>query len=267
MSTLSAEAFDKAFSKQSSIFDDLEDKNVTSKWLRNTVHEIVNLYIKPHSNILELNGGTGIDSIRFAFQGHTILLTDGAEGMIKIADEKVKALQLQDKIKIQLCNYESLNKIEPNNFDFIFSNNGGLNCTGQLANVLEQAYLKLNNGGYMALVIMPKICPWELVMVFKLKIKMAFRRLKSKGTIANVEDESVLCYYYNPSYIKKLFKGRMEVKTVKGICSIVPPEFIYNFPLKFPKIFNWLEKKERKLGIKFPFNVWCDQYVIVLEKN
>jgi ubiquinone/menaquinone biosynthesis C-methylase UbiE len=267
MSTLSAEAFDTAFSKQSEIFDHLENKNVTSQWLRKTVHETINLYLAPNSQILELNGGTGIDAILFAQQGHQVLLTDGAEGMVKIAKEKVAAIQLNDKIKTQLCNYESLSQIEQSNFDFIFSNNGGLNCTNELSNVLETAYSKLKSGGFMALVVMPKICPWELIMVFKLKMKMAFRRLLKNGTKANVEGETVMCYYYNPSYIKNLFKGRMEVKVIKGICSIIPPEFIYNFPLKHPKIFKWLEKKERKLSVKFPFNTWCDQYVIVLQKN
>jgi ubiquinone/menaquinone biosynthesis C-methylase UbiE len=184
----------QAFSKQSVIFDALYKENKLSEYLRSIVRNELLAQLKPNSSILELNCGTGMDAVYFAEKGHTVLATDNALGMLEQLDKKINEKGIKGDIKTLHCSFHNLHKIKNKNFDHIVSNFGGLNCTDNLEDVLQQLSPLLNENGKVTLVIMPKICPWELIMSLKGKFKTAFRRFK-KHTPAHIEGVSFLCYY------------------------------------------------------------------------
>ena len=68
-----------AFSRQSPGFDALEEHNVIIHRIRTRVRTHVLTLLKPGASILELNAGTGIDSLFFAQQGFTVHATDNAD--------------------------------------------------------------------------------------------------------------------------------------------------------------------------------------------
>ena len=93
-------------------------------------------------------------------------------------------------------------------YDLIFSNFAGLNCTNELDKVLQSFDSLLKPGGIVTLVILPKFCLWEFLLLFKGKFKTAFRRFSgSKGAKAHIEGEYFRCWYYNPSFIRKHLKN------------------------------------------------------------
>jgi len=51
------------------------------------------------------------------------------------------------------------------------------------------------------------------------------------------------------------------------MCTIVPPSFIENFPMKFPKSFQFLVKLEHRLKSVRPFAIIGDYHIIVLKKR
>jgi ubiquinone/menaquinone biosynthesis C-methylase UbiE len=255
-----------AFSAQSVIFDQLNIENKLTHHLRDIYRTEVDTQIKPGSNILELNCGTGIDSIYFAGKGHKILATDNAEGMLAQLQHKIEEQHLEEKITTQRCSFLALYELGDKRFDYIISNFGGLNCTDDLNKVLLQFNDHLNEHGKVTLVIMPKISPWELVMALKGNFKTAFRRFK-KNTPAHVEGVHFSVYYYNPSYVIKTLKKDFKVLTVKGIYFAVPPEFYQNFVERYPKMYRFLKAVERRLGNWFPFTYCCDHYMITLQKK
>ncbi len=261
-----SEKVSEAFSKQSVVFDELDKQNPLSKHLRNIFREEVMSHLKPGSSILELNCGTGLDAIYFASLGHHVLATDNAPGMIAALQDKVDRLGLTDAVSCQRLNYHDLSRLAPQKFDFIVSNFGGLNCTPDLEDVLNQLAPLLNEGGKVTLVIMPKICPWELAMVLKGKLRTAFRRFKKK-TSANVEGVSFDCYYYNPSYVISRVKDTFHVRGLKGIFITVPPEFYQNFVERYPLLYRILSRTDNIIGRVFPFNRCCDHFMITLQKR
>jgi ubiquinone/menaquinone biosynthesis C-methylase UbiE len=256
----------QAFSKQSAIFDTLYKENKLSEYLRSSVRKEVLAQLKPNSNILELNCGTGMDAMYFAEKGHTVLATDNALGMLEQLDKKINEKDMKVNINTLHCSFHDLYKIKNKNFDHIVSNFGGLNCTDNLKDVLQQLSPLLNKNGKVTLVIMPKICPWELVMIFKGKFKTAFRRFK-KHTPAHIEGVHFLCYYYNPNYIINTLKKEFRVLTLKGIFITVPPEFYANFVERYPKLFSTLSKIDKAICKYFPFTYICDHYIITLQKK
>ncbi len=150
----------------------------------------------------------------------------------------------------------------------IFSNFAGLNCTGDLNKVLESFSALLHPGGIVTLVILPTFCLWETMMALKGEFKTAFRRFfSSKGVKAQIEGEYFTCWYYDPSYIIKNMKDSFDVLAIEGLCTLVPPSYLENFPTKRPSLFNWLKEKESKWKAKWPWKSIGDYYIISLKKR
>src|SRR3569833_2300535 len=107
------------------------------------------------------------------------------------------------RISYELCSYTNLNELKNKGpYDLIFSNFAGLNCTDELDKVLSSLSLLLNPGGLVTLVILPKFCLWETLLLFKGKFRTAFRRfLAGKGAKAHIEGVYFKCWYYDPSFV------------------------------------------------------------------
>ena len=266
---MNEQAAEKAFSKQSAIFDQLYSSNIIVQYKRQRVRDHVMRFIKPGSKILELNAGTGDDAVWFAQQGHTVHATDISEGMQEQLLEKVKKEKLGSKISNELCSFTELNHLQNKGpYDLIFSNFAGLNCTGELDKVLHSFSSLLGPGGVVTLVILPKFCLWETMMFVRGDFKTAFRRFFSnKGVIANVEGEKFTCWYYDPAYVVRNTKDEYDVLSIEGLCTLVPPSYLKNFPRKKPSLFNWLKKKEEKWKSKWPWKNIGDYYIISLKKK
>ena len=266
---LNEQAAEKAFSKQSAVFDQLYSSNIIVQYKRQRVRDHVQRFIKPGSNILELNAGTGEDAIWFTEQGHKVHATDISKGMQEKLIKKVKQAGLGDKVSSELCSFTELNKLQDKGpYDLIFSNFAGLNCTGELDKVLRSFSSLLNTSGIVTLVILPKFCLWESMMFVRGEFKTAFRRFNSKkGVKATVEGEEFTCWYYNPSYIIRKMKNDYDVLSIEGLCTLVPPSYLENFPVKRPSLFKWLKGKEDKWKSKWPWKNIGDYYIISLRKK
>jgi ubiquinone/menaquinone biosynthesis C-methylase UbiE len=259
----------KAFNKQSAIFDKLYSGNTIIQYKRKRVRDHVQQFIKPNSRILELNAGTGEDAVYFAKQGHEVHATDISTGMQKKLYQKIKEHALEKKISGELRSFtdlENLNNKGP--YDLIFSNFAGLNCTNELHKVLQSFYPLLKEEGIITLVILPKFCLWETLLLFKGKFKTAFRRFFSReGRKAHIEGEYFFCWYYNPSFVQKILKPEFDVLSIEGLCTFVPPSYIENFAEKFPKLFVFLKNLENKWKPKWPWRAIGDYYIISLKKK
>ena len=254
-----------AFSKQASVFDELNEANGISRYLRKIFRDEVLLHRQNKSRILELNCGTGLDALYLASAGHEILATDNAPGMLSKLDEKISTQGIKN-IKTLRCSFHDVGKLNEGKFDAIISNFGGLNCTDDLPSVLRQFNSVLNPGGTVTLMIMPKVCPWELLMVFKGKFRTAFRRFKH-GTPAQVEGVHFNCFYYNPGVIKKALGPHFKTISLRGVCITVPPEFYQRFDERYPRVFKLLKRVDNRIGSYFPFTYCCDHFLITLKKK
>jgi ubiquinone/menaquinone biosynthesis C-methylase UbiE len=261
-----AEKVSAAFSRQSAVFDKLDEGNKLAAHLRNIFRSEVLSQLPERGNILELNCGTGLDAVYFAGKGHRVLATDNSPGMLAELEKKVKRFGLEDRIRILRRSFDDLDLPADERFDHIISNFGGLNCSEDLRKVLSQFAPLLKKDGKVTLVIMPRVSPWELLMAFKGKIATAFRRFK-KATPASIEGKTFMCYYYSPSYVIKALKKDFRVLTLKGIYITVPPEFYAGFVERYPKMYRLLSRIDNAVSGYFPFNRCCDHFMITLQKR
>lgn len=258
-----------AFGKQAAGFDELYNPNTIIQYKRNRVRAVLQELLSPNSEVLELNSGTGEDAIWLAQQGHTVHATDISVGMQQVLQQKVMAAGLQQHISTELCSFTQLEQLQQKGpYQCIFSNFAGLNCTGELHKVLSAFDNLLVPGGMVVLVVLPKFCLWEFLLLFKGKFKTAFRRLFSKhGAPAHLEGEHFTCWYYNPSYITQHLPAHFQVKALEGLCTLVPPSYIEHFTERRPRLYNWLCQKEDKWKSRWPWKYWGDYYIIALEKT
>ncbi len=257
-----------AFSRQAAEFDEMDRLNPVIQRMRNQVHTHLLSLLKPGDRILELNAGTGIDAIFLAQHGFEILATDNAGGMLAAGAEKIKALGLEKKIQLQKCSFNNLEDLKAGTFDHIFSNFGGLNCSENIENVIKQFDRLLNSGGKATLVIMPPVCPWEMLLALKGNFKIAFRRWNKKGIRSHLEGAYFNTYYYSPKRLYNAFdKNKYSKIAVKGLGILSPPPYLEKFPVQHPKIFNALCRMEEKIDLRSPFNSWADHFIISMKKN
>ena len=256
-----------AFNKQAPLFDNLYTADTIIAYKRKRVRQHVLQYLQPGSSILELNAGTGDDAIFFARRGHTVHATDISEKMLDLLSTKTKQLALHSSISHELRSYTDLDKLANKGpYDLVFSNFAGLNCTHELSKVLQSFDDLMKPGGYVTLVILPKFCLWEFLLLFKGKFKTAFRRLRGSSK-AHIEGKFFRSSYYNPSFIREHLKDSFEMKSLEGLCTIVPPSYIQGFAEKHPKIYRSLAKKENKWKKTWPWKLIGDYYIITLQKN
>ena len=258
-----------AFSKQATHFDKLYGEDVIIRYKRERVRDHVSQYLPQHADILELNAGTGEDAIYFAGLGHKVHATDISDEMQVILASKTRKFQLENKITQELCSFTELeNLFAQGPYDHIFSNFAGLNCTNRLDKVLDSFSWLIKPGGYVTLVLLPKFCLWEFLLLFKGKFRTAFRRFSgSKGTKAHIEGEYFRCWYYDPSFIRNHLKNTFTVEGLEGLCTLVPPSYMESFADKHPRLYQFLKRKESSLKKKWPWRGIGDYYIITLRKK
>src|ERR1700759_225032 len=94
-----------AFSRQSSLFDNLFSGDGIVQYKRERVRAVVKKLLSPGSKILELNSGTGEDAVWFAKQGYKVNATDISEGMHQTLRKKVAEADLQKQITTEVCSF------------------------------------------------------------------------------------------------------------------------------------------------------------------
>jgi ubiquinone/menaquinone biosynthesis C-methylase UbiE len=258
-----------AFTSQSGIFDEIYSGNTIVNYKRERVRGHVLQHLPPDSFILELNSGTGEDALFFAGKGHKVHATDISTGMRQELVLKVEKHRLEKQVTNELCSFTQLDQLKNKGpYDLIFSNFAGLNCTNELDKVLTSFNDLLKPNGIVTLVILPKFCLWETLLIFKGKFQTAFRRFfSSNGARAHIEGVYFKCWYYNPSYIIGRLKDKFDLLGIEGLCTIVPPSYIEGFAEKHPSAYNFLKNKEDKLKSRWPWKNIGDYYIISLKKK
>jgi ubiquinone/menaquinone biosynthesis C-methylase UbiE len=259
---IKSQSVNLAFSKQSILYDQLDEDNIILQDLRAQVYEHVQKFLKPKSKILELNAGTGIDALHFALQGHIVHATDLSDGMIEQINKKIEGHQLQKQFSSQQLSYENLDLLTESNFDFLFSNFGGLNCVDDLTRVTTSLPPLLKKDAIVTWVIMPKVCPTELLGGLKGNFKFAFRRLKKDGVLAHLEGEYFKTYYHSLSKIKKAFGPRFELLQTESLALFSPQPHSGSFAKRFPGIYKFSRGVDSLLRKVYPFNRWGDHIIV-----
>lgn len=226
-----------AFSKQSDLYDADDQANPILLAWRKQVYKHVQRFLQPKSHILELNAGTGIDACYFVEAGHRVHCVELSDGMVRQIQNKITRFGFQNKLTVQQGSFENLNQVT-GEFEYVFSDFGGLNCTDDLKKVTRHLPKLLKQGAMLTWVIMPPVCPWEIMWLLKGYFKQGLRRFHKNGVMAHLEGEYFKTYYYSLGDIKKSLGENFKLVKCDWECchhrhrqktlSINIPNFIIN---------------------------------------
>jgi ubiquinone/menaquinone biosynthesis C-methylase UbiE len=258
-----------AFDAQSASFDLIYGNDSIIRYKRERVRAHLEKWLQPEASILELNAGTGEDAIYLGGKGYRVHATDISPGMLDILNARLWRAGLEARVTTELCSFSYLSQLsEKGPFDHIFSNFAGLNCSSELDKVLQSFDTLLRPGGRVTLVILPRFCLWEFLLLFKGKFQTAFRRFAGRrGAAAKINDKKFRCWYYNPSFVKRSLGPGYKMLSLEGLCSIVPPSYLEGFAEKRPGLFLKLKRWEERMRFSWPWRVVGDYYIISLEKR
>ncbi len=257
-----SDAVSRAFSKQSIHYDATDTANPVLTDLRKQVHDHVAAFMPPRSKILELNAGTGIDAAHFAADGHTVLATDLADGMIAQIEKKITDHDFQGRLACCQLSYDQLHRLEGKKFNYVFSNFGGLNCIDDLSRVGRHLPPLLTHGAYLTWVIMPPVCPWELAGVFAGHGARAFRRLRQRGTLSHLEGEYFKTYYHSCRAVRRALGPSFRMVKAEGLAALSPPPHRADLPKRNKGLYSFLRSIDNLVRYNFPFNRWADHTVL-----
>lgn len=254
----------EAFSRTAEQYDRFAERHPHLTRMREKVYRHALRYLKPGAQVLELAAGTGTDAVFLAQQGLRVHAIDIAPGMLARLDAKVAQDGLEERITTQLCSVTDLDQVTGGPYDAVFSNMGGLNCLDDLKPVIDRLSDLLRPGAVVTWVLMPKICLWELALLFSGRPRLALRRLTPNGTVAHLEGLYFKVHYFSPRQALRSFGPAYQPLAIEGLSVITPTAESKNLAKRYPRLYRALAWLDDRLCTRWPWWGWGDFYILSL---
>ncbi len=252
--SVEVEAIQSGFSAMAAEYDSLAGSHPIVIWMRGQIRKMVEQELPAGGSILEINCGSGLDAAYFAAKGFRVHATDIAPGMLESLAEKARQPKIEGRITFEQLSNTELGAVTGCPYDLVFSNLGGLNCVDDLELVTRHFSQILKPGGKTVLVVMPTLCPWEMLQAFRGHTRTAFRRLSFRGTEANIGGSKVHIWYHSPGRVTAALGSGFETVTLRSFCSIAPPAYFDGFTRRHPGMIRALIGLDDRLGASWPIN-------------
>ncbi len=254
----------EAFGRKAQVYDDFGRQHPNLERMRAKVRAQVEQLLPPGGHLLEINAGTGADACYFAEQGYRVHASDLSPEMVAAIRAKASRNGLSQRLIVQQLSFTQLEEAQGGPFDGVLSNMGGVNCTSNLRAITRALPVLLKPGGVVVWVVMPPICLWELAQGLRGNLKLALRRLKPGGVIAQVEGLPVPTFYHSPGRVRAAFGPDFQSLLLQGLSVFTPPADHKDFPLRHPRLYHWLVHLDERLSDHFPFQGMGDFFILSL---
>jgi SAM-dependent methyltransferase len=254
----------EAFGRKALIYDEFGRQHPNLERMRAKVRAHVQQALPAGAHLLEINAGTGADACFFARQGYCVHATDLSVEMVAEIRRKAEREQLEQRLTVQQLSFTQLEEVQGGPFDGALSNMGGVNCIADLGAITSALPGVLKPGGIVVWVVMPPICLWELAQGLRGDLKLALRRLRPGGVVAQVEGLPVPTFYHSPRRVRAAFGSDFQPLRLQGLSVFTPPGDHKEFPLHHPRLYRWLARLDDRLANRFPFQGWGDFFILSL---
>ncbi len=220
----------------------------------------------PNSRVLDINCGTGIDTVEIAKHGHRVKGVDISSAMISLARESIIKSGLASIAQVEVCDYRKLPEpISP--FDAVLSNFGGINFTEDVEPIFSSVDQNLRSGGILIVNSVSHFCLMETsIFLSSRNFSKAFRRLT--GGKAKIGGKWVQLFYHTKkALLKTATKFRYDLIDIFGLNIFAPPLWADDFFSSHKRIAARLERMDDRLRHTPILRTVGDFTVIVFRKG
>jgi ubiquinone/menaquinone biosynthesis C-methylase UbiE len=236
---------------------------------RLSVWQELDRHFQPGQRVLDINCGTGEDALHLADRGIRVVSFDASAEMITVARRKSAASAHRNHLDFRVLAIEQMNRLATADlYDGVLSNFAGLNCVADLRFVVHELARLVKPGGRVILCLFGRFCLWEIVWyALHRNLKKAFRRFRGKAVIASLAPgHTVFVEYPSVRSLQQDFATHFRLLGWKGTGVLVPPSYLEQWAVRFPRLFAIAAWIDPVLGRSRGFRSLADHVVVVLEK-
>ena len=269
---MSANAFDDtraAFDSVAASYDGPRGNNELIQHMRREMWRWLDASFQAQSTLLDLGCGTGLDAVRMAQRGHTVLATDWSPRMVERALGRAAGARVSERVRTAAIGAHELERIEGSSvFDGIYSNLGALNCLPDLAPVSRECSRLVKSGGRLVFTVIGRWCPWEIVHYVAQanwpRVSVRFAR----GMVpVGMNGHTIWTRYWTPMELYRAFAQEFTLVHCRAVCLFAPPPYMTGFRDRHPAWFERLWRWDRRVGGWPLLRNLGDHFLIVMARR
>jgi ubiquinone/menaquinone biosynthesis C-methylase UbiE len=259
----------EAFDSVAADYDGPRGNNALIQEMRNEMWRWLDVTFKAPSQLLDLGCGTGLDAVHMAEIGHSVTATDWSQEMLGRTRARAAAAGMGARVQAVAVGAHELQRLEPAAaFDGAYSNLGPLNCVPSLADVAHECARLLKPGGALVFTVIGRICPWEVgYYISKGRWSRAAVRYARTVVPVTMNGRKIWTRYYTPREFYRPFASDFTLRHFRGLCVFAPPPYLAWVRERYPHLYDFLWRLDRKTADWPLLRDLGDHFLIVMTKR
>ena len=240
------------------------------RYLRRAVHEELT-WVGAGTRLLDLGGGTGEDALWAVSRGSGVTIVDASEAMLANARDKAREVGADSRIEFHQLDLNACDlsqRFDAHSFEGVLLNFGVYNCIADGPRLARTLGRLTKQGGYLTLVVMSPVCPWEIIWhLLRLCPRDAFRRLRRNAAVRIKGGQDVSVRYPTPRAVRREFEGAFDFVSLRGVGACVPPPYLNRIFERHPGMLRGLSRCEGAICHWFPWTWMNDHYLMSMVRR
>lgn len=263
------EHVERAFDQSAPRYDTRFFRYSTDVWMRRVSLAVLLDTFKEGDRVLEIGCGTGVETLRLARAGISVLATDISEEMLSILRRKAEHHGLEERVQTRrMAAHEVERMVQEGPLDGAFSSFGALNCEPRLQTLPAALHRLLLPKANFICSVVNKLCLTEILFYLaKGDPERGVARARSPTYVrASRNGEKIPTFAYSVGEFMEIFRPFFEPNLTMGLAVVLPPPHLQWIPRKFG-VQSRAEALESKIGGAFPFNRLGDHFLVRMRRK
>jgi len=221
-------------------------------------------------SLVEIGCGSGMETLPLLGEGHEILCVDISQRMLDGVREKARRAGISERLRTERLSAASLSRLLAElgsaAFDGGYSTYGALNCEADLKPLPATLHELIRPDGRFVAGVYNRWCAFEL-MGYSLtgQFSRAFGR-SGRPVRVGASRFCVDVYSHSVAEFERTFAPWFVRERLAAVPVLLPPSDLVGYAEKFDREFDRLDRWDRALGSRWPFDRLGDHFLMTLRR-